>query len=146
MLETPLCSIGCDQVQPRLVQDIRGLRGSAPYHWDGTVGDQFGGINTASHNMLLDPNFDIQNEESCTLHLVDGSLATTMCDLEDCETKDEGKPGKLSWDERAALAKYLLSDGMANVSWNGEADFEIHEIAQGANSELHRLVVELQTR
>lgn len=109
VLETPLCSNGCDQIQPRLVQDIRRLRGSAPYHWDGTVGDPFGGVNTASHNVLLDPNCDIENEESCTLHLIDGSLATTMCDQEDCETNDEGKPGKLSGEERAALAKYLLS-------------------------------------
>ncbi|MCY3883751.1 MAG: hypothetical protein OXG24_02425 [Gammaproteobacteria bacterium] len=109
VLETPLCSNGCDQIQPRLVQDIRGLRGSAPYHWDGTVGDPFGGVNTASHNVLLDPNCNIENEESCTLHLIDGSLATTMCDQEDCETNDEGKPGKLSGEERAALAKYLLS-------------------------------------
>lgn len=109
VLETPICSKGCDQIQPRLVQDIRGLRGSAPYHWDGTVGDPFGGINTASHNVLLDPNCDIENEESCTLHLIDGSLATTMCDQEDCEVNEEGKPGKLSADERNALSQYLLS-------------------------------------
>ena len=109
VLETPICSKGCDQIQPRLVQDIRGLRGSAPYHWDGTVGDPFGGINTASHNVLLDPNCDIENEESCTLHLIDGSLATTMCDPEDCEVNEEGKSGKLSADERDALARYLLS-------------------------------------
>lgn len=109
VLETPICSKGCDQIQPRLVQDIRGLRGSAPYHWDGTVGDPFGGINTASHNVLLDPNCDIENEESCTLHLIDGSLATTTCDPEDCEVNDEGKSGKLTADERDALARYLLS-------------------------------------
>ena len=29
-------------------QDIRGLRGSAPYHWDGIPGDPFGGVNTAN--------------------------------------------------------------------------------------------------
>jgi hypothetical protein len=73
------------------------------------VGDPFGGINTASHNVLLDPNCDIENEESCTLHLIEGSLATTMCDPEDCELNEEGKPGKLSADERGALSHYLLS-------------------------------------
>ena len=109
VLDTPLCSQGCDQIQPRLVQDIRGLRGSAPYHWDGIPGDPFGGVNTASHDVLLEPNCDIENEETCTLHLIDGSLASTMCDLEDCEVNDEGKDGPLTKEERDAMSKYLLS-------------------------------------
>lgn len=109
VLDTPICSKDCDQIQPRLVQDIRGLRGSAPYHWDGIPGDPFGGVNTASHDVLLEPNCDVGNEESCTLHLIDGSLASTMCDLEDCEINDEGKSGKLSKAERDAMSKYLLS-------------------------------------
>ena len=109
VLDTPICSKDCDQIQPRLVQDIRGLRGSAPYHWDGIPGDPFGGVNTASHDVLLEPNCDIENEESCTLQLIDGSLETTMCDLDDCEVNEEGKAGKLSKDERDAMSKYLLS-------------------------------------
>ncbi len=109
VLDTPLCDLGCDQIQPRLVQDIRGLRGSAPYHWDGIPGDPFGGVNTASIQTPIEPNCDGDVPESCTGHLIDGSLATTMCDLTDCETNDEGKPGRLSGAERAAMAKYLLS-------------------------------------
>ncbi len=109
VLDTPLCDVGCDQIQPRLVQDIRGLRGSAPYHWDGIPGDPFGGVNTANIRTPVEPNCDGDVPESCTGHLVDGSLATTMCDLSDCETNDEGKPGRLSGAERAAMAKYLLS-------------------------------------
>lgn len=109
VLDAPLCDAGCDQIQPRLVQDIRGLRGTAPYHWDGTLGDPFGGVNTASTYAHLDPNCELEDEESCTLHLVDVSLATTMCDQEDCEVNDEGKLGKLSAEERRALSKYLLS-------------------------------------
>ncbi len=109
VLDTPLCDVGCDQIQPRLVQDIRGLRGSAPYHWDGVPGDPFGGVNTANIRTPIEPNCDGDVPESCTGHLVDGSLATTMCELSDCETNDEGKPGRLSGAERAAMAKYLLS-------------------------------------
>ena len=109
ILDTPLCDPGCDQIQPRLVQDIRGLRGSAPYHWDGIPGDPFGGVNTANIDRNLAPNCDADVEESCTRHLIDGSLASTMCDLTDCETNDEGKPGPLTGAERDAMAKYLLS-------------------------------------
>ena len=57
----------------------------------------------------IGPNCDCDVPESCTGHLVDGSLATTMCDLADCETNDEGKLGRLSGAERAAMAEYLLS-------------------------------------
>ncbi|MYK45770.1 MAG: hypothetical protein F4029_06040, partial [Gammaproteobacteria bacterium] len=109
VLETPLCDVGCDQIQPRLVQDIRGLRGSAPYHWDGIPGDPFGGVNTANILKSVEPNCDKDVPESCTLHVLEGSLATTMCDYRDCETNDEGKAGPLSGAERAAMAKYLLS-------------------------------------
>ena len=109
VLNAPLCDTGCDQIQPRLVQDIRGLRGSAPYHWDGTLGDPFGGVNTANINRHLPPNCDGENEETCTLHLVDNTLAGAMCDQTNCETNDEGKLGPLSAAERAAMAKYLLS-------------------------------------
>ena len=109
VLDTPLCDPGCDQIQPRLVQDIRGLRGSAPYHWDGIPGDPFGGVNTANINRNMAPNCDGAVEESCTRHLIDGSMATTMCDLTDCETNDEGKAGPLTGAERDAMAKYLLS-------------------------------------
>ena len=109
VLDTPLCDVGCDQIQPRLVQDIRGLRGTAPYHWDGIPGDPFGGINTSSIETYVEPNCEIDDEESCTLHLIDGSLETTMCDQDDCTVNDEDKAGHLTADDRDAMAKYLLS-------------------------------------
>lgn len=109
VLDTPLCDVGCDQIQPRLVQDVRGLRGTAPYHWDGIPGDPFGGINTSSIETYVEPNCEIDNEESCTLHLIDGSLETTMCDQDDCTVNDEDKPGHLTADDRDAMSKYLLS-------------------------------------
>ena len=109
VLDTPLCDVGCDQIQPRLVQDIRGLRGTAPYHWDGIPGDPFGGINTSSIENFVEPNCEIDNEESCTLQLIDGSLETTMCDQDDCTVNDEEKSGHLSAEDRNAMSKYLLS-------------------------------------
>ena len=109
VLDTPLCDVGCDQIQPRLVQDIRGLRGTAPYHWDGIPGDPFGGINTSSIETYVEPNCDIDDEESCTLHLIDGSLKTTMCDQDDCTVNDDDKEGHLSAEDRTAMSKYLLS-------------------------------------
>ena len=109
VLDAPLCDAGCDQIQPRLAQDIRGLRGSAPYHWDGTLGDPFGGVNTPNTTRFVPPSCDPEDEASCTLHLVDVSLANTMCDQTDCETNDAGKRGPLDAAERAALSKYLLS-------------------------------------
>ena len=109
VLDTPLCDVGCDQIQPRLVQDIRGLRGTAPYHWDGIPGDPFGGINTGSIETYVEPNCDVDDEESCTLQLIDGSLETTMCNQDDCSLNDQEKPGHLSAEDREAMAKYLLS-------------------------------------
>ncbi len=108
ILDTPICDQGCDQIQPRLAQDIRGLRGSAPYHWDGIPGDPFGGVNTASLTWLP-PNCNKDVPESCTLHLVDGALGSTMCDQANCGNNDDGKPGLLSGAERDAMARYLLS-------------------------------------
>lgn len=48
-------------------------------------------------------------EETCTLHLVEATLAGAMCDQSNCEINDEGKPGPLSAAARAAMAMYLLS-------------------------------------
>ena len=77
---TPICDIdGCDQIPPRSTMPIRGLRDTAPYHWDGIPGDPYGGNNTANINSNLAPNCDAAVPESCTRNLVDGGLASTMC-------------------------------------------------------------------
>ena len=109
VLDTPLCDDGCDQIQPRLVQDIRGLRDTAPYHWDGTLGDPYGGINTANINTPIPPNSDPDVPESATLHVIDSTLATAMRDLSGDEKNDDGKAGRLDATMRAAMSKYLLS-------------------------------------
>ena len=73
------------------------------------MGDPYGGVNTPNTTRFVPPNCDADDEESCTRHLVDASLATTMCDQTDCETNDEGSPGALDAVDREALSKYLLS-------------------------------------
>ena len=110
VLNTPICDRpGCTQIPPRTTMPIRGLRDTAPYHWDGIPGDPFGGPNTANIGSLVPPNCNPEEPESCTLNLADGSLATTMCMVGDCPVNDEGKPGALSAAERDDLAKFLLS-------------------------------------
>ena len=116
VLQTPACSgtDGCmDQVPPRVTMPVRGARDTQPYHWDGIPGDPYGGINTANIRTDVDANCSADDPKTCTRHLVDGSLATTMCELDtdgECpHTNDEDKAGLLTGDERDALATYILS-------------------------------------
>ena len=110
VLATPMCDVdGCTQIPPRLTMPVRGLRDTAPYHWDGIPGDPYGGRNTASINGDVAPNCSLGDARSCTRHLVDGSMATTMCDPSDCPTNDEGKAGLLDASDRDALARFILS-------------------------------------
>ena len=96
VLATPVCDVaGCTQIPPRLTMPVRGLRNTAPYHWDGIPGDPYGGRNTSSINADVEPNCSADDPLSCTRHLVDGSMATTMCDQGDCATNDEDQAGLL---------------------------------------------------
>ena len=108
VLGGPQCQIeGCTQIPPRSTMPIRGLRDTAPYHWDGVPGDPFGGPNGEFPFGDVPPN--CSTPESCTRHLLDGALASTMCDLTNCPTNDEGKDGLLSKERRDAMAVFLLS-------------------------------------
>ncbi len=114
VLDTPACSGDprdecMPQVPPRLTMPVRGLRDTQPYHWDGIPGDPYGGINTAFIDQDQAPNCSVEAPESCTRHLVDGSMATTMCDLTSCPTNDEGKLGLLDAEDRDALATFILN-------------------------------------
>ncbi len=110
VLETPVCDVdGCTQIPPRLTMPAKGLRDTQPYHWDGIPGDPYGGNNTQSINAPVEPNCSIEDPASCTRVLVDGSMATTMCDVGNCPANDEGKLGLLDAAARDALAEYLLS-------------------------------------
>ena len=107
VLDTPHL-VGADQVEPRLSQTLRGLRGTAPYHWDGVPGDPYGGRNAASKERLP-PNSDINKPESAVRHVIDGSMGSTMLGYGNDVANDEGKKGYLGKTERDAMAVFLLN-------------------------------------
>lgn len=108
VLNTPIVT-GGDQIMPRSTMPVRGLRDTAPFHWDGIPGDPYGGNNSANVHGNVSPNSSVDKPETSTRHLVDGGLATTMSLAGDKTVNNEGKPGKLSAAERDAMAKFLLS-------------------------------------
>ena len=108
VLKTPIVT-GGNQIMPRSTMPVRGLRDTAPFHWDGIPGDPYGGNNSANIRSHVDPNCDPDKPESATRHLIDGGLATTMLMLDSKETNDEGKVGHLSSGERDDMAKFLLN-------------------------------------
>ena len=103
VLDTPIVS-GGNQIMPRLSMPVRGLRDTAPFHWDGTKGDPYGGINSANLFLPSSSNCKVNNPISCLRQLIDDNLATTMSLI----SKDK-KKGALTEDERNDLAVYLLS-------------------------------------
>lgn len=107
VLATPMVT-GGTQVMPRSTMPCRGLRDTAPFHWDGIPGDPYGGINAASIHAPVPPNTDLVDARSAIRHLVDGGLAGTMLAVGDPVTNDEGKGGLLSAADRDALAEFLL--------------------------------------
>lgn len=108
VLATPIVT-GGNQIMPRSTMPVRGLRDTAPFHWDGIPGDPYGGIHSASIRTSVQPNSDIDSPESTTRHLIDGGLASTMSLVGDLAKNDEGKAGMLSAQERDDMAKFLLS-------------------------------------
>ncbi|MEE3178836.1 MAG: hypothetical protein VX317_04075, partial [Verrucomicrobiota bacterium] len=108
VLKTPIVS-GGNQIMPRSTMPVRGLRDTAPFHWDGIPGDPYGGNNSANIRSHVAPNSDPDKPESSTRHLIDGGLATTMLMVGSKETTDEGKAGHLSSEERDDMAKFLLN-------------------------------------
>jgi YVTN family beta-propeller protein len=79
--------IGCEPGdEPRSTMPIRGLKNTLPLHWDGTLGDPFGGGNgsvglngTPDPNQACNPN-DADGDHDCFLNLVEASLTGVMCD------------------------------------------------------------------
>ena len=110
VLDTPICDRdGCTQIPPRSTMPVRGLRDTAPYHWDGIPGDPYGGLNTASTYRAVEPNCDADDPRSCTRQLADSTLRSTMCAVGECGVNDEGRAGALSGAERDDLAEFLLN-------------------------------------
>lgn len=108
VLKTPIVT-GGDQIMPRSTMPIRGLRDTAPFHWDGIPGDPYGGNNSAHIRGKVEPNSDPEVPESAARDLIDGGLANTMLMVGDETRNDEGKAGLLSAKERDDMAKFLLS-------------------------------------
>jgi len=106
------CSaIGCPSGdEPRTTMPIRGLENTVPLHWDGTLGDPFGGGNgsvgftgAGGSDCTLG---DADGSHDCFLDLVNGSLAGVMCDQ-----SGACPPGgnELSAQEKDDLATFLAS-------------------------------------
>ncbi len=108
VLNTPIVT-GGNQIMPRSTMPVRGLRDTAPFHWDGIPGDPYGGNNSAHVYESVEPNSSIDKAESAARHLIDGGLASTMMRVGDKELNDEGKLGKLSAQQRDDMAKFILS-------------------------------------
>jgi YVTN family beta-propeller protein len=108
VIKTPIVT-GGNQIMPRSTMPIRGLRDTAPFHWDGVPGDPYGGINSASIRRHVPPNSDIDDPASTTRHVIDGGLASTMHLEGDKTINNEGKVGKLTASERDEMAIFLLS-------------------------------------
>ncbi|MFN0051091.1 MAG: hypothetical protein ACKV0T_02810 [Planctomycetales bacterium] len=108
VLNTPIVT-GGNQIMPRSTMPVRGLRDTAPFHWDGIPGDPYGGINSAHVRDSVSPNSSVDHPESSTRHLIDGGLASTMSRVGDPTVNDEGQPGRLSAAERDDMAKFLVS-------------------------------------
>lgn len=108
VLKTPVVT-GGDQIMPRSTMPIRGLRETEPFHWDGIPGDPYGGINSASIHRGVRPNSDRESPHTATRHLVDGAQGSTMAMPGREGENDEGKPGRLSAEQRNDLAGFLLS-------------------------------------
>jgi YVTN family beta-propeller protein len=80
-------AIGCGAGdEPRTTMPIRGLENTLPLHWDGTLGDPFGGGNGAvGLNGTPEPGQacelgDADGDHDCFLNLVAASLSGVMCD------------------------------------------------------------------
>ena len=130
VLDTPIVT-GATQIMPRTTQPIRGLRDTEPYHWDGTLGDPYGGNNSANIYRIVPPNSVLGDPASSVQHLIDRTLATTMSLVGPHVVNDEGKRGALTGDERDDLAKFLLSVLYPPAQRRAYTDILSNDAAQG---------------
>lgn len=136
VLKTPVVT-GGDQIMPRSTMPIRGLRDTAPFHWDGVPGDPYGGNNSANIHGSVPPNSSVDDPYSTARHLIDGGLASTMLLEGDAAINDAGQSGAFTATERDDMAIFLLSvpyppaqrrayDNV--VSDNAERGFELFHV------------------
>jgi YVTN family beta-propeller protein len=103
VLNTPVVS-GGNQIQPRSTMPLRGLRDTAPFHWDGIPGDPYGGNNSANVRGHTPPNVDAENPENAMRHLIDGALSSTMALV----GISIGRGDLLNRNDRYYLTRFLL--------------------------------------
>lgn len=103
VLDTPIVT-GGNQIQPRSTMPLRGLRDTAPFHWDGIPGDPYGGNNSANIRGHSPPNVDGSNRENAIRHVVDGSLSSTMA----LPGTTVGPGDLLDRNDRYYIARFLL--------------------------------------
>ena len=108
VLKTPVVT-GGNQVMPRTTMPVRGLRDTEPFHWDGTLGDPYGGINAANINKKVPANSIMCDPLSSPQYLIDAALSTTMQLESDRTVNDEGKHGWMTRNQRRDLATFLYS-------------------------------------
>jgi hypothetical protein len=111
-IEAPRCNRpGCTQFQLRSTMPIRGLRDTAPYHWDNVPGNPYKVSNGSSLDAQADPTCDpvADGEYACIRDLVNGGLASSMCDPQNCQPGPSGLGGALTEEERHAMSVFLLS-------------------------------------
>lgn len=104
VLDTPVVS-GGDQIQPRSTMPVRGLRDTAPFHWDGIPGDPYGGNNSANIHGQTPPNVEIDDPAFAIRHLIDGALDSTMA----MPGKTSGGIHLLDRNDRYYMSLFLLS-------------------------------------
>jgi YVTN family beta-propeller protein len=137
--------------EPRLTMPVRGLRDTLPLHWDGSLGDPFGGPNGAVGTQVsLPPNCDGSDPIACFRHLANASLSGVMCAQDPTcavgEATDGGGtplPGALTDAERDDLAAFLKSvsyppsprrrpdDRLSPAALRGASDFFTDEDGEG---------------
>ncbi len=108
VLKTPIVT-GGNQIMPRTTMPVRGLRDTEPFHWDGTLGDPYGGINAASINKKVPANSTVCDPVSSPQYLIDAALSSTMIIDSDRTVNEEGKHGWMTRNQRRDLAAFLLS-------------------------------------
>lgn len=104
ILDTPIVE-GGKQIQPRSTMPVRGLRDTEPFHWDGTQGDPYGGINSTKLRGGVKPNCTIQDPIACIKFLIDANISSTM----KLETADKSILPTLNNEQVKDMAVYNLS-------------------------------------
>ncbi len=134
--DDPLGTSG-EKPEPRTTMPIRGLSGTLPLHWDGTLGDPIAGAFVPGDSGL-DCDIEADGAQACFRHLVNASLSGVMCE-QPC-----AGVGELSDDERDDMAAFLAvlpyppsplrrpSDAMTADALQGARDFFTNDDGQGS--------------